>query len=125
MRHVRCGDHELAAAQRADARLARWAGVISMGYGGLWGNTTTPNVMATMVPMTAVELGEGFVVGRERTITKLSGVYGPPASVPHNFSGSLTFVYEDCYLAKPPLAGGLSVAVALPPRGIAVVVWTA
>ena len=48
-------------------------GTLSMTYGSLWHNTTRENVYAHMTPITAVEIGEGFVIGLERTVTKISG----------------------------------------------------
>ena len=43
-----------------------------MTYGSLWRNVTRENVYARMMPTTAVEIGEGFVIGIERTVTQVS-----------------------------------------------------
>jgi hypothetical protein len=53
-------------------------GTLSMTYGSLWHNSTEENVYAHMTPTTALEIGEGFVIGRERTVTKVSGLYEAP-----------------------------------------------
>ena len=94
-----------------------------MGYGGLWHNNTAPNIYATMVPTTAVEIGEGFVVGLERTVTKRSGEFRPPSGAPAAYSRSWVYLYEECLLTGPPVEGSLVVNIALQPGQIAVVVW--
>jgi hypothetical protein len=100
-------------------------GSLSMGYGGLWHNSTAPNVYATMVPTTAVEIGEGYVVGLERTVTKRSGQYSPPLGAPQ-YARSSTYVYgTDCLLTAPPANGSLTVQLSLKPGQIGVVVWEA
>ena len=42
-------------------------GTLSITYGSLWRNDTSENVYAHMTPTTAVEIGEGFVIGLERS----------------------------------------------------------
>lgn len=96
-------------------------GTLSIHYDGLFYNSTTPKIYATMAPTTAVEIGEGFVLGLERAITKVSGAYEAPAG--RGFTRSLTYTYNDCELAHPPASGGTDVTLALQPRQIAVIVW--
>jgi hypothetical protein len=38
---------------------------------------TKRNVMQYIFPMTAVELGPGYLIGRERVVSKASGTFGP------------------------------------------------
>ena len=97
-------------------------GTLSMGYNGLWKNGTGPNIYARMVPTTAVEIGEGFVVGLERTVTKRSGVYRPPPGAAQVASSS-TYLYDDCLLSDQPSKGNLEVHLQLKPNQIAVIVW--
>jgi hypothetical protein len=98
-------------------------GTLSMGYNGLWKNGTGANIYATMVPTTAVEIGEGFVIGLERTITKNSGVYKPPSSSAPGLSHSTIYMYDQCLLSGPPTKGGLVVQLKLTLGQIAVIVW--
>ena len=51
-----------------------------MSYGALWHNDEQENVYAHMMPTTAIEIGEGFVIGIERVVTKRSGIYTRPDS---------------------------------------------
>lgn len=97
-------------------------GTLSMGYNGLWKNGTGSNIFAQMVPTTAVEIGEGFIIGLERTITKISGIYRPHEAATH-VARSVTYLYDDCLLSAPPSVGGLEVHVQLLSRQIAVIVW--
>eukprot|EP01052_Picozoa_sp_SAG31_P029018 SAG31_NODE_2850_length_4998_cov_3.096346_4_plen_827_part_00 len=55
-------------------------GTLSMSYGALWHNDARENVYAHMMPTTAIEIGEGFVIGIERVVTKRSGTYRRPNS---------------------------------------------
>lgn len=98
-------------------------GTLSMGYGGLWSNGSAPNVYATMVPTTSVEIGEGFVVGIERTVTKRSGVWSPPAST-HRYTRSRVYLYADCLLADGPRSASLNVSLTLTAGQLAVIVWS-
>jgi hypothetical protein len=102
-------------------------GGLTLLYDGLFYNTTKPNIIATMYPTTVVEIGEGFVIGRERTVTKRSGRYSPPAHLPalaDAYVSSTLFVYQDCYELSATKGAGLDVAVQLAPGQIAVIVWT-
>lgn len=47
-----------------------------------------------MWPITVVELGDGFVIGRERVVTKASGTFHGSNS---SAAGRI-FLYEDCLL---------------------------
>ena len=72
-------------------------------------------------PTTPVVLGEGFVHGLERTVTKVTGVFEPPA--PGSYTASKTYWYTDCLLEGPPTSGTLKVEVAPKVGQIAVIVW--
>ena len=76
-----------------------------------------------MVPTTAVEIGEGFVVGLERTITKLSGTYRPPPGASTPLSRSKIYLYDDCLLVAPPTTGPLEVHIELMYGQLVVIVW--
>ena len=94
-------------------------GLLSISYGGMWRNTSVPNIYSQMMPTTALEIGEGYVIGRERTVTKKSGRYGAPSAA---VTGSVVHLFEDCYLAGT-VSAGPEVELALEPRHIAVLVW--
>eukprot|EP01048_Picozoa_sp_COSAG05_P013045 COSAG05_NODE_1353_length_5111_cov_5.861931_2_plen_185_part_00 len=84
-------------------------GTLSMSYGALWPKHGGENIYGHMVPTTAVEIGEGFIIGRERTVTKRSGIYSPPF-FPGDFdfangtaSGNISatiYMYEHCLLKQ-------------------------
>ena len=59
-----------------------------------------PTINERMWPITVKELGEGFVIGRERAVTKVSGSFRNADSL-GNYS---VFVYQDCFLTKTVLA---------------------
>ena len=95
---------------------------LSMGYDGLWPNTSQPNIYATMTPTTPVELGEGFVIANERTITSRAGSYQPPQGA-GPYRTSWVHTYLDCYLESVVEGGTTVVVEGLAPRAIVVIVW--
>lgn len=89
-----------------------------------------PTIWEHMWPITAVELGDGFVIGRERVVTKASGTFVAPTGT----SGHTLFLYEQCLLVGTATAQhGISgesvsvedthVAVNLKPGQQAVIEW--
>ena len=71
------------------------------------------------------EIGQGFIIGQERTITNLSGRYEPPrlAASAHKYTKSTVFVYgADCYLVSSA-QDTLSVNVHVEPNMLVVIVW--
>lgn len=94
-----------------------------MGYDGLWKNTTQPNIYGQMTPITPVEIGEGFVIGLERTITSRTGLFKPPSGV-GPVAGATLYSYSKCFLEAVTEHAGASVRLDwLGPRDIAVIVW--
>jgi hypothetical protein len=108
-------------------------GVLSENYDGMIPKLPDlPTIWEHMYPITAIELGDGFVIGRERVVTKASGVFiAPPGT-----SGHKLFLYEQCLLvgtatAKHGIDGGSAVmsvedekvTVVLKPEQQAVIVW--
>ena len=106
-------------------------GVLSENYDGMIPKLPElPTIWEHMWPITAIELGDGFVIGRERVVTKASGVFTAPAGT----SGHTLFLYQECLLvgtatAKQPIDGGSvsvedgQVTVVLKPGQQAVIVW--
>jgi hypothetical protein len=93
-------------------------------------NSTAPStIMTHLFPITPIELGAGFVIGTDKVITKVSGVFqnsGRPVAT--------VFVYEECLqVAKASSGGGAAVAgvtirrgevtLELQPVQAAVVLW--
>ena len=74
------------------------------------------------MPTTAIKLGEGFVIAKERVVTKVSGRYVAPVESGYK-TGSTTYLYADCFLVGST-SGGAEVEVELEPGRIAVIVWT-
>ena len=99
-------------------------GVLSMTYGSLWKNDTRDNVYSQMVPTTPIEIGEGFVIGLERIVTKRSGTYTAPRTTADVFTGSTIYRYQQC-LKMSDEKGGLTVNLQLAAGEIAIVVWGA
>ena len=98
-------------------------GALSLGYDGLFKNVSRSNIYAHMFPITAIEIGKGFVIGLERTITKRSGRFTPPVGAPA-VAESSTYIYTNCYAAQAPMqAQSASVSLNLAPGQIAVIVW--
>ena len=98
-------------------------GVLSMGYDGLWHNTTQPNIYGQMTPTTPVEIGEGFVIGLERTITSRTSLFVPPRGA-GPYTRATVYTYAECFLVGVTQHATPSVRVDwLGPRDIAVIVW--
>merc|ERR1712046_540825 len=69
-------------------------GVLSASYGGLFKNSSAPTIYAMLMPTTAFEIGDGYVLGKERVVTKRSGRY----VAPQGQMSSKTYLYADCFL---------------------------
>jgi hyaluronoglucosaminidase len=95
-------------------------GLLSISYGGYFQNRTAPTIYSQMMPTTALEIGEGYVIGAERTITKTSGRYSAPTT--GKYSSSTVYLFEDCYQVAT-VDGVLEVELTLQPRHIAIIVW--
>lgn len=92
-------------------------------------NTTAPSTLHThLFPITPIELGDGFVIGSEKVITKVSGTFRNAAA-----KTAVVYVYEDCQEIAEARTGGPAVAgvrvgpgevaVELATHQQAVVVW--
>jgi hypothetical protein len=104
-------------------------GVLSYNYDGMLDkDPDKPTIWEHMWPITVIELGDGFVIGREKVVTKASGTFAAPkASNSHT-----VHLYEQCLLVgtateRQP-SGGIrvtvgQVVVALRPGQQAVIVW--
>ena len=122
--------------------------VLSFSYDGLWGNSSTPTCYEQMVPMTATKLGRGFLIGKERVVSKVSGNYTASASLfqvalrpsakavqansPSTTTSSAThtvYIYEQGYLVKQYGVVGNTVELLLtdsPPveqQQLGIIVW--
>jgi hypothetical protein len=106
-------------------------GTLSMTYGSLWHNDTRENIYGHLMPTTATEIGEGFVIGLERTVTKVSGMYAPPGSNSTAYSvvhtSGTVYTYEKCFLKSTSerVLKKEGLEVQLMADEIAVVVWNA
>jgi hypothetical protein len=107
-------------------------GVLSENYDGMFPKTPDlPTIWESMWPITVVELGDGFVIGLERVVTKASGTFVAPAGAGEHH---VVFLYEQCLLVgtatrNKGIGGGSitvgdeKVAVSLKPQQQAVIVW--
>ena len=93
-------------------------------------NSSAPStIMTHLFPITPIELGPGFVIGTDRLITKVSGVF----HAPNSSQTAAVYVYKDCLQVAEASSGGPAVAgvrigpgeVALELRAAqaAVVIW--
>ena len=72
-------------------------------------------IQTHLFPITAIELGEGFVIGSDKVVTKVSGTFRHDVrpAVPHNPStprqATVThvYLYEDCLEVAVLQAGGV------------------
>ena len=56
-------------------------------------NSSAPStIMTHLFPITPIELGPGFVIGTDRLITKVSGVF----HAPNSSQAAAVYVYADC-----------------------------
>ena len=106
-------------------------GVLSENYDGMFPKQPDlPTVWEHMWPITVIELGDGFVIGNERVVTKASGTFVAPAGT----RGHTLYLYEQCLLVRTATAekgidGGSvavedgKVAISLKPGQQAVIVW--
>lgn len=94
---------------------------MTFGYDGLFPNASAAgrheSIYQRSFPITVQELGDGFVVGKERAITKVNRLF-------HNSvaRSSMVYLYDECDLVWQK-AEAPHVAVNLMPRQIAIIVW--
>ena len=108
-------------------------GVLSEPYGAALPKTARSTILTHLWPLTPIELGDGFVIGREKVLTKASGIFRNDAG-----ANATVYVYEHCAeVAAVTAAGGAGqgaaglqvsvvpgeVRVQLQPNQAAVVVW--
>ena len=77
-------------------------------------------IAKTVARQVILEIGEGFLIGEERVVTKVSGRYRAPAGV----RGGTVSMYRDCYLQRTSAVDGSEVRLDVPERWIAVVAWS-
>ena len=92
-------------------------GVLSYMYEGMFPNGTRPTILQHMWPITVKELGDGFVIGMERVVTKATGTF-------RNAGLHYTVhVYQDCLLvASVSSIMSASTSTTLPAPGVHVAV---
>ena len=96
----------------------------------MWGrsgrNSSTPTCTEQMVPITVTELGRGFVIGRERVVSKVNKTFTAPGGQ----RGSIVYVYESGMLVSKDSKGAVvSLELKDGPdtradRQVAIIVWT-
>ena len=70
-------------------------------------NSSAPStIMTHLFPITPIELGPGFVIGTDRLITKVSGVF----HAPNSSQAAAVYVYADCLQVAEASSGGPAVA---------------
>ena len=105
------------------------AGVLADPYEGMFPKrNNTPTVLSHLYPITVIELGEGFVIGTTKALTKASGVFSNQAA-----TSATVLLFTDCYLSDtatpsgPPVTGVTidrgTVSVKLQPTQQALIMW--
>ena len=87
-------------------------GVLSFSYDGMWRNSTGSTCYEKMVPITVTQLGRGFIVGRERVISKVNRTFSAPSALA---AAAVIYFYELGLLVRTEkvAAGASSVALTL------------
>ena len=119
-------------------------GVLSEQYGGLLPKVNdTPTILSHLYPITVVELGEGFVIGTEKILTKASGIFRrtdgllTSSTRKKKHGAPVVLLFQDCFLKAAVLAntsttptrgvefsrGDTQVAIDLQPNHQALVLW--
>jgi hypothetical protein len=98
-------------------------GALSYFYGLPYARGAVPNPMQQMFPLTPLEINSGYIIGKERIVTKRSGTFGW-----HSADAFRVFIYDADGHQKTqyavPAADGrpTSVTVDLSPGQIAIIV---
>ena len=91
-------------------------GVLPFLYDGLFFNSSTPTILSEMFPITAHRIGNGFVEGKERIVTKIGGTYSLPASGP-----LVVFIYVNGLLTRQFSSSADRVQVTLAQGEVAII----
>lgn len=112
-------------------------GVLTFSYDAMWRNSTQPTCYRHMVPITVTKLGRGFIVGRERVISKVSRSFTAPPpppwrrGAPAATTATVIYYYEKGLLVDTQRVSGETVSLSL--RGapgsaeqqLGIIVWGA
>jgi len=98
-------------------------GVLSFGYDTMLRNDSRPSANRFMFPITPVELGGGFVRGRERVVTKVNATFTAGQEVPPSVASAVVYTFTEGFLTAQRAVASRSVPVVLAPREVAVIVW--
>ena len=85
----------------------------------MWQNSSKATCYEQMVPITITELGRGYVIGRERVISKVNRSFtavSPPrgaASAGAVATGATVYLYELGVLVKTEAVSGSTVSLSL------------
>eukprot|EP01052_Picozoa_sp_SAG31_P036202 SAG31_NODE_4482_length_3197_cov_2.463202_3_plen_191_part_00 len=92
------------------------------------GSKVRSTLHSYLFPITPIELGEGFVIGTDRLVSKISGVFRSPMA-----KAATVYIYKDCLEVARTGTGGAfvpgvtisedEVVVELPAEHQVVVVW--
>jgi hypothetical protein len=66
-------------------------GVLSEPYGAALPKSERPTILTHIFPFTPIELGDGFVIGTEKVLTKASGRFRNGAK-----ANATVYIYKDC-----------------------------
>ena len=66
-------------------------GCLSEQYGAALPKSDRPTILTHLWPFTPIELGDGFVIGREKVLTKASGKFQSATG-----ANATVYVYKDC-----------------------------
>ena len=103
-------------------------GTLTFGWDWMFANHSTETVNRKLFPLTPIELGRGWVRGKERIVTKVSGRFiydGTSSLVP---SGCMKYFYTSAFLTHSQRCETspwpLAVSVELAGSDLCIVVWS-
>ena len=100
-------------------------GVLETNLNGLLKNNSKPTMWQQLFPITPLTLGDGFVIGRERVVTKSPGVFKRQlSSIDSTINGGATiYHYKYCYLDSEKRVSGDTARINLEADELAIIVW--
>ena len=89
----------------------------------MWRNASTPTCYEQMVPITVTQLGRGYIVGKERVISKVNRTFDAPTTQAPR--PATVYLYEYGMLASTKQVETPRVDIALEGVGqqMAIVAW--
>ena len=98
-------------------------GVLMTNLNGLLHNNSRPTHWEQLYPITPRTLGDGYVMGVERVVSKTSGTFNWQGGQSDTSVSARVFSYESCYLRSEKVVAGPEVSLLLSPGELAIIEW--